>query len=338
MVTQKEVAKKAGVSFITVSRVLNNKGYVKKETREKILKTIEDLDYYTNHIGQALRKKNVKTIGIVIPEPPHVPVHGADFYNMLLAGIDRFIMAHEYDMLLSSYSLNDVRIDYLRLFFQKKVDGLILFLPDMRYLKTSKITENNIPCVIVGERTKDKKISFVDADNFDGMFRITDYLLARGFKKLAFIKGIGFMQCSVDRYRGFLKAMKKHNIAVDPDLIIEGDFTNACGAKAIETLIARKKLPDGILCSNDLMALGVLSHARNAGIRIPEKMSIVGFDDINITEYTDPPLSTIRQPLFEMGYHAAEILFNSIKNPGAPIEQKIFPVELIMRKSIKQSS
>jgi LacI family transcriptional regulator len=333
--TQKEVAKKAGVSFITVSRVLNNKGYVKKETRERILRTIEELGYYTNHIGQALRKKKVKTIGLVIPEPPNSPVHGADFYNMLLQGIDRSLMAHGYDMLLSSYKLNDAGVDYLRLFFQKKVDGLLLFLPDMRYLETEKILKNKIPCVIIGERPSVKNISFIDSDNFDGMFRMTEYVISRGVKRIAFIKGIPFMKCSIDRYNGFVKAMKKHLVEIRDELVLDGDFTSASGARMMKKLLAYARVPDAVICSNDLMALGAMAEAKGAGIKVPGRMSVIGYDDINISGLIDPPLSTVKQPLFEMGYKASEILFGKIKNQGDTIEQEIFPVELVIRKSIK---
>ncbi len=334
MVTQKEVAKKAGVSFITVSRVLNNRGYVRKETREKILKTIEELDYYTNHIGQSLRKKRVKTIGLVIPESPDLQVHGSDYYNMLLQGIDRSVMEHGYDMLLSTCRLGDSRVDYLRLYFQKKVDGLILFLPDARYLKAGKIIKNMIPCVIVGEQPYDKRLDCVDTDNFDGMFRMTEYVISRGLSRIAFVKGIPFRRCSIDRFNGYSKAMRNHRLEICPELVLDGDFTRHSGTVAMRKLLSLRPLPEALVCSNDIMALGALSEAKAADIRIPRDMSIVGFDDINITELTDPPLSTVKQPLFDIGFTASEILFNKIRNPDCAVSEKIFPAELIIRKSI----
>lgn len=334
MVTQLDVAKKAGVSFITVSRVLNNKGYVKKETRDRVLKTIKELNYYTNHIGQALRNKKVNTIGIIIPEPPNVPVHGMEYYNMLMQGIDQFTVSHGYDILLSTYKQNDPEVDYLRLYFLRKVDGLILFIPDMRYLDVNQIEKKNIPCVIIGERPNNKRINFVDAENFEGMFNVTKYLISKGAKNIAFIKGKPHMQNTIDRINGFLSAMKKNNIRVNDSLIFDGDYSLISGINAMKKIILSKKIPDAIICSNDHMALGVLSEAKKANIRIPLDMSLVGFDDITITELTDPPLSTVRQPLFDMGYKASEILFNKIIDNNKASERKIFPVELILRKSI----
>ena len=334
MVTQADVAKKAGVSFITVSRVLNNKNYVKKETKEKVLKAIKELNYYTNHIGQALRKNKVNTIGIVIPEPPNVPVHGMAYYNMLMQGIDRFTIAHGYDILLSTYKQNNPKVDFCRLYFQRKVDGLILFIPDMRYLKINQIEKKNIPCVIIGERPDNFNISYVDANNFDGMYRMTEYLISKGARDIAFIKGKPYMQNSLDRINGFLKAMEKNKIKVPDNNIFAGDYTINSGAEVMKKIILSDKLPNAIICSNDLMALGVLSEAKKAKIKIPEDMSLAGFDDINITELVDPPLATVRQPLYNMGYKASEILYNKILNNEYSGEKVVFPVELVIRKSI----
>ncbi|MBN2531803.1 MAG: LacI family DNA-binding transcriptional regulator [Spirochaetales bacterium] len=334
MVTQVEVAKKAGVSFITVYRVLNNKGYVKKETREKVLKTVKALNYYPNHIGQALRKKKVNTIGIVIPEPPNVPVHGMEYYNMLMQGVDRFAIMHNYDILLSTYKQNDPKADYYRLYFQRKVDGLILFIPDMRCLDMNQIVKKKIPCVIIGERPIDHHISYIDSENFDGMYRVTEYLISRGVKKIAFIMGKPYMRNTIDRVNGFLKAMEKNGLPVPDYYIIKGDYTIISGITAMKKIILYKELPEAIICSNDHMAMGVLSEAKKAKIRIPEDMSLVGFDDINIAALIDPPLSTVRQPLFDMGFKASEILFKKIENPLHDCEIKVFPVELVLRKSI----
>jgi DNA-binding LacI/PurR family transcriptional regulator len=336
MVTQEEVAKKAGVSFITVSRVLNNKTNVKKETREKVLQIIEEMNYHPNFISQALRKSNVKTIGIIIPEPPDVPVHGMEYYNLLLQGIDRSSNDHGYDILISTCRNKDQKVDYLRLFYQRKVDGLILFIPDMNLLKIEKILKNKIPCVIVCERPAGNEVNFIDAENYEGMFRMTEYIIKKGIKNIAFIKGKPFMQNSIDRFNGFCKAMEKHNLPVNNDFVFNGDFTRKGGKDAMEKLVSMKTIPEAILCSNDLTAFGVLSVAKKFGINIPGDMSIIGFDDISISELIDPPLSTIRQPLFEMGKAAFDILYKNIIHPELPPQKKIFPVELIIRKSTRE--
>ncbi len=333
MITQKEVAENAGVSIITVSRVLNNNGYVKDETREKILKAIKELNYYKNHIGQALRNKMVNTLGVIIPEPPMIPVHGMEYYNLLMQGIDRSTMAHKYDILLSTYKQDDPSVDYFRLYFQHKVDGMILFIPDMRRLDIHEIEKKNIPCVIIGERPSGKSISYVDSENFMGIYRATEYLISKGFRDIAFLKGKPFMQNSNDRLDGFLKAMKDNGLEVRGDYLFEGDYTTVAGQKAMKEILSKGKLPDAMICSNDLMAIGVLTESKIENIKIPEDMSLIGFDDISISSFSDPPLTTVRQPLFDMGFTASEFLFNKIKNPGGLQETRILPVELIVRKS-----
>jgi DNA-binding LacI/PurR family transcriptional regulator len=335
MVTQEEVAKKAGVSFITVSRVLNDKGNVKKETRDRILKTIEEMNYHPNLIGQALRKRKVKTIGIIIPEPPDVPVHGMEYYNLLLQGIDRSSINHGYDLLFSTCRQKDQKVDYLRLFYQRKVDGLILFIPDMNILRIDKILKNKIPCVIVSERPAKNEVNFIDTENLEGMFMVTEYLINKGMKNIAFIKGKPLMRNSIDRFKGFKKAMEKNNLKVNDAIIFDGDYTKQSGMDAMEKLISMKMIPEAILCSNDLTALGVLTVSKKFGISIPDQMSVIGYDDISITELIDPPLSTVRQPLFEMGKAAFEMLYNDINHPDIPPQKKIFPVELIIRKSTR---
>jgi LacI family transcriptional regulator len=334
MVTQADVAKEAGVSFITVSRVLNNSGYVKKETREKILKTIKKLNYYPNHIGQSLQKKKVNTIGIVIPEPPNVPVHGMEYYNMLMMGIDRVTVSNNYDMLLSTCNQDDPDVDYFRLYFQRKVDGLILFIPDMRYFDVDRIIKNNIPCVIIGEQPG-QEINYVDADHFNGMYRAVQYIISKGITNICFIKGRPYMQSSIDRINGFKKAMSDNKIQTDDYCIYEGDNSKESGIDCMKKIISKGNIPDAVMCSNDLMAIGALTEAKKANIRIPEDMSLMGFDDISISGLIDPPLSTVRQPLFEMGQEASRILLKKIKNPDMLPVHKIFPVEMITRKSVK---
>jgi LacI family transcriptional regulator len=301
-----------------------------------VIKAVKELHYYPNHIGQALRKKRVNTIGIVIPEPPNTPVHGMEYYNMLMQGIDRFVGARGFDILLSTYRQNDPNVDYYRLYLQRKVDGLIFFIPNMKYLNIRHIVKKKIPCVIIGERPAHSHISYVDAENFQGMYRITEYLIRKGSRDMSFIKGKPGMQNSIDRINGFLKAMENNGIEVPFNHIFEGDYTIASGIAAMKKIILSGKVPEAIICSNDHMAIGALFEAKKAGLRVPDDISIVGFDDINIAALMDPPLSTVKQPLFAMGYKASEILFHTMADPKKIAEQIIFPVEIVIRKSIAQ--
>jgi LacI family transcriptional regulator len=333
MVTQRDVAKKAGVSFITVSRVLNGNGYVKDETREKVSKAIKELNYYTNHIGRALHVKSVNTIGIIIPAPANVTVHATDYYNLLMAGIEKSTMSHNFDLLLSTYGHDGADVDYLRPYYQRKVDGLILITPDLKNPQLKDIPKKNIPCVIIGDRPSRNGISSVDTDNLGGMCRVTEFLIGKGHRDIAFIRGNNLIRNASDRFKGFYDTMKRNGLTIHNHWLYEGDFTPESGRNAIQKMMAGGKLPTALICANDLMALGALSEARSVKIRIPQELAIIGFDGIGMTAFTDPPLSTVRQPLFEMGFTASEILFQKIKDPKQEPEIKIFQVELIERKS-----
>jgi LacI family transcriptional regulator len=339
MVTQQDVAKKAGVSFITVSRVINNNGYVKEETRQRVLDTIKKLNYYPNHIGRALHTKSVNTIGVIIPAPAHVTVHGTDYYNLLMAGIEQSTATNGFDLLLSTYRFEDPQTDYLRLYYQRKVDGLILITPNLKNPQIGDIAQQHIPCVIIGDRPENMAISYVDTDNFRGMQHLTEHLIGNGHRRIAFVKGPGNARNAGDRFDGFLQAMQQNDLPIENDWIFEGDFTPESGRQAMQKILAlrdaspKPPLPSALVCANDLTALGALSEAKNADIKIPEQMALVGFDGIGATALTDPPLTTVSQPLFDIGFTASEMLLNTLKDPLWPQENKIFPVELIRRKS-----
>lgn len=333
MATQSEVAKKAGVSFITVSRVINNKGYVKKETRELVMKAIQELNYYTNHIGRALHMKTVNTLGIAIPVPQREAVHETEYFNQLLAGIESFSMEKQYDMLLSTYRQVQGQTDLLRPFFQKKVDGLILITPDMKNPQMDAIRREKIPCVIIGDRVDDASISFVDSDNNGGIRQVIDYLVLKGHRKIAFLKGTRTARNSLDRYMGFVEAMEDKGLKIRPEWVFEGDFTPLSGHQAIGEIASWKKRPDVLVCSNDLSAIGALAEAKARNIAVPDDMAITGFDSIGLTAYTDPGLTTVYQPLYDMGKAACELLFRKIANPNEMGSSRIFPVKLVERKS-----
>ncbi len=333
MVTQQEVAKKAGVSFITVSRVINGKGYVKQETREKVLQAIKELNYYPNQIGRALHIKSVNTIGVITPAPANTGIHATDYYNLLMAGIEKSTITHNFDLLLSTYRNEDPFADYLRLYFQRKVDGLILITPDLNNPQIKKIQGQNIPCVVIGDRPINNSISYVDSDNYGGMYLVAEYLIGKGHRRIAFVKGDKTSRNARERLKGFQDALKKNGLEAIDGRIFEGDFTPESGRNALTRLLDSGQLPTALICANDLMALGALTEAKNARIKIPEDLALIGFDGIAITAFTDPSLSTVNQPLFEMGFTGAEMLFNKIKEPERPPESKIFPVKLIERKS-----
>jgi DNA-binding LacI/PurR family transcriptional regulator len=333
VVTQTDVAKKAGVSFITVSRVINNNGYVKKETREKVLNAIKDLNYYTNFIGRALNMKSVNTIGVLMPSPNRSTIHTTEYYNLLMAGIEESTMAHGFDLILTTYQQYEPEVDYLRLYYQRKADGLILLTPDLSNVQIEEISLKNLPCVIIGDRPEDETMSFIDSDNFDGMLKATEFVISKGHRDIAYVRGDRLSRNERDRYDGFREALKKHNVPFREDLEIAGSFTIPAGQKAVQYIKNLASKPSVLMCANDHAAFGALSEARSLGIRVPDELAIVGFDGVSLTEYTNPPITTVKQPLFNMGFEASEALFDLLSNPDSKPMRKILPIELIVRGS-----
>ncbi len=334
MVNQRDVAKRAKVSFITVSRVINNKENVKMETRERVLKAIEELNYHPNSLGRALNFNRMNNIGVIVPTVQGVSIHGTHYYNELMIGIELACTAHSYDMQISTQKYNASGFDLLKLYYERKVDGIILVSPPLDSLQFNEIAVNCIPCVAINARFDKYKISYVDNDSKGGIIMATEYLFQKGHQKIAFLKGSPG-QNSQDRFEGFQEAMHRYGIPINPDWVISGDYTVNAGKAALLKILAQGNLPSVILCSNDLMALGVLMEARKSGIKIPDDLSVMGFDGIDAAKYTNPALTTVKQPAEEMGYTATEMLIKQLSSPNYLPEIKVFPVELIPGESIR---
>jgi LacI family transcriptional regulator len=334
MVNQRDVAKRARVSFITVSRVINDKENVKPETRERVLKAIEELNYHPNSLGRALNFNRMNNIGVIIPTEQRVSIHGTHYYNELMIGIEMACTAHSYDMQISTQKYKATGFDLLKLYYERKIDGIILVSPPMDSSQIKEIEVNNIPCVVVNERFDKLKISYVDNDSECGMILATEYLFQKNHHQIAFLKGSPGHN-SRDRFAGFQEAMYRHGIPIVQDWIIQGDYTVKSGKTALQKLLDKGNLPTAILCANDLMALGVFMEAKKSGVKIPDDLSVMGFDGIDAAKYTNPVLTTIKQPVEDMGYAATEMLIQQLNNPNYLPEVKIFPVELIAGESVK---
>ncbi len=336
MVTQSDVARRAQVSFITVSRVVNNKGNVKEDTRERVLKAIEELKYYPNTCGRGLHYNKVNSIGVVMATTKEVNIHGTYYYNELMIGIEQACINNACDMLISMLKqYPGQEFDYLKLYYERKVDGLILVSSKLSKSQVKDIVTRNIPCVVIGERFDKAKISYVDSDNRNGIFTVGEYVIQLGHRKMAFLKGMGSHGHAVDRLNGFNDLIHKYQLNIPKHWILDGNFSVESGRQALRTLLAGDEIPTVILCSNDTMALGVLLEAKEAGVRVPDDLSIIGFDGVDTCRFTNPTLTSIRQPLIEMGNAAANMLFHKVKQPDNSQEIRIFPVELLPGGSLK---
>lgn len=316
MSTIKKVAEEAKVSVATVSRVLNSTGYVNEETRKKVLKVIEELDYKPNSVARSLFKKQSMTIALIVPNITN------PFFPEVARAIEDVLSSKDYTLILCNSDDNaDKEKKYFEVMKQKYVDGVIVVTST---LTPQYIEEKGIPIVAV-DRFIDPNIPCISVNNIEGAKRAVQYLRATGCKKIAHIRGPKHITSAEDRYVGYLSE-------VEDESWFQSDYVK-CGNFNIEqtTAVTKKMLEenpeiDGIFAGNDLMAVGVIKAAVQLGKRIPEDVSIIGFDGINLCKMTNPEITTIAQPIYDIGSVAAQTLLDLIE--GKIVENKHHQLEV----------
>lgn len=328
-VTIEDVAKRAGVSAATVSRVINKSAFVRLETQERVREAIKELDYYLNVFARGLSRNKANIIGLIFPPSPQLA--SASFYKEILYGITTTANAGGYNILLNVEQSGDLKKDYSRLFVQRQVDGLIIVAMPPHLLAKAGIEGNKMPLVLLN--TVLKKASFVDVDNVRGGFEATRHLVNLGHRSIGFINGVAASSNARDRFKGYRQALEEYNIPFKKSLVAAGDFNLYKGYEAMKSLLDINNPPSAVFCANDLMAIGAIQAVIERGLSVPEDVAMVGFDDIDAANYITPPLTTVRQPIFELGKTAVESLLTLInEQPEKPV-QKILKVNLIVRES-----
>jgi LacI family transcriptional regulator len=324
----------AGVSFIIVSRVINNRNNVKDETRVKVLEAIKELNYYPNSLARGLNSNSVNTIAIVVPTAEGVSIHGTEFYNRIIEGVEQACVRARSDIIFPTVKAHGSDYDYLKTYYERKADGMIFIAPDLENPQMDDAVERKIPCIIVTGRLR-QDIPFVDVDNHDSLARAVDYLASRGHVKIGFLKGIFDNQNANDRLLGYRDGMRKHGFPVREEWLLEGSFTEESGRDAFRALLKRDEKPTAILCANDSMAIGFCAEIKAQGYQVPRDFSVIGFDGIIQSAYTEPALTTLRQPLVDIGRNAAEMLMKRMANPEEKLNSVVMHSELVERESVR---
>lgn len=330
--TLKDIAKKANVSVATASLALNNSEKVNHKTYKKVKKIAEELNYTPNARARALVKKATETIGLVIPEVEN------PFFAEMAQSIKNTIKESGYNLILCSTEYkSEEELRYINLFKSGLVDGAIFAcLGDMMEEHNRMIIDlvkNNTPVVFVDREINNYNlIPVIKTDLFEGAYNIATYLIKNGHKK------IGFVGQSAERVKGYKKALTDNDIEINQDLIYYDYLTIEGGYKVGKKIVALNKLPTALICLNDEMAMGVIQSLTSAKINVPGDISVVGIDNIRMSEYYNPSLTTLHIPKKEMGKKAAEVLLKRIKNEELNSDEQliIFPTELIVRKSSKR--
>ena len=330
-----DIAKKAGVSRSTVSRVINGEAYVSDKTRQRVLEIVEAEAFTPNMAARTLVTQRTQMIGIVIPDEfkdvfsNEIPY----YYSALLQGISEAARPHDYAPLLWIGHHDDVEEGYRRLLKNRWMDGLIIVssLKSETMLVTS-LLKNRTPFVLIGRPLKQEgQISYVSIENSTAAEQAVRHLLGAGRTRVGAIVGNVDNADSQDRLTGYKQALKSAGIAVDRDLIVTGQFTRAWGYAAMKRLLSAHV--DGVFAFSDMIALGALDAIREAGLRVPDDISLVGFDDLPAAAQANPPLTTVRQPITQKGARAAALLIERIEKGTGEPAHILLPTQLVIRQS-----
>ncbi len=323
--TIKEIAKKAKVSIATVSRALNNDEKVKPETRNLVKAIADELDYNPNILARNFVKQKSNIIGLVLPDIFD------EFFTEVIKGVEQHCFNEGYyTMVTSSHSKRTTVEAIVDFMSTGLVGGIIMMAPAIGDNIKDLIKKSTVPFVIINGKKDLINTDSINVDNFAGAFKMTEYLINKGYKKIAHITGAKNNADAEERLRGYTEALKKHNIKINKNWIIEGAFTIESGVEGFNIINGLKNRPEVIFAANDMMAIGCYNAARKAGIKIPSEIGIAGFDDIFMSGYLTPRLTTIQVPIYEIGLNAAKLILNRIRNDENIKPQHIkIPVALI---------
>lgn len=330
-VTIKDIAKKANVSVTTVSRVLNNKPDVGDQTRTKILKLIEELNYKPNSVARGLVMQKTHTIGLIIPDISN------PFFPQVARAIEDKAQKSGYSIIFFNTDNHlEKEKKAVELFKSKQVDGLIvsLSLGNEEILKELKAA--NYPVVQIDRSVLSNSYPLVSIDNKNSAYQMVEYMLKKGYKKIAHITGDLKTTTARDRLAGYKKALNDYQVEINEDYIIKGDYTQQLAFEAMQTLLKLKEPPTAVFAANDLSAAGVYKALFAAGLNIPADIAVAGHDDIDIASLLRPELTTMRQPKYSLGEKAVSVLLKMIDNYEAEVEAQILKTKLVIRESVEK--
>jgi LacI family transcriptional regulator len=330
--TIKDVAKKANVSIATVSRILNGQGGYSEKTKFKVLKVIEELGYQPNAVARGLINKRTHTIGVLFPKL------SSSLVTDLLDGIEKAANDNGSSVIVCHTESNGEKtMKYLQLLIEKRVDGIIFASEILKDEYYQFVTKTRMPMILLSTESYAYQVPFVKVNDFHAAYTAAKHLIDKGHTEIGMISGNkDDIIAGIPRIEGFKKALSDHNIPLgSKNIVYSRGFTFPYGVEGLKSLV--KQFPDvtAIFAASDEMAIGALSAAYQMGIKVPDEISVIGYDNLNLAEMSIPPLTTVGQPLSKMGEAAAEMLF-SILETGETPESRIMPHKIIERMSVKE--
>ncbi len=335
--TIKHIAQKAKVSTATVSRVVNNVDLnkVSKATRKRVLQIIDKNKYYPDMVGLSLvtGKKNI--IGFSLPS--HDFLHESFYFSEILRGALMGLNEGNYKLLLLTCDLKGT-MHYLNVIRSKATDGIILVGTMIDDPLIEKVREENIPFVLVSNYTKDREINYVDSDNISGAYSAVEYLIRLGHRRIAVINGSITSRNAMDRFQGYKKALAQYKIGLREEYIKYGNYTYEKAYEFAKELFELKEYPTAIFAAEDAMALAAARAASEKGLRVPQDVSLIGFDNSPTSRFAYPALTSVDHHISQIGYEAAKMLINKIKSKNKMAEaKKIIDTKLVVRESCAEA-
>jgi DNA-binding LacI/PurR family transcriptional regulator len=337
MVTIKDVAKVTGVSPSTVSRVISDNPRISIETKKKVRKAMKEMGYHPNINARNLVAKSTKSIGVILPSSADKALQNP-FFPEILRGIGSVAYDLEYTVTLSSGKTEEeIYTEVNRMVNGSYVDGVILLYSRVNDPVTKFLYERNFPFVIVGKPYEYiNEITHVDNDNFTAGKEITEHLIEQGHEKIAFIGGSKDLFVTIDREAGYEAALEAANIKKHKDYKIHAEFLKSGGSEAVKHLFSLDHPPTGLVVTDDLMSLGVLSMLEESGYSSPEDISLVSFNNVYLSEITRPSLTTVDVNINELGAQSAKALIEKTQDKSEPAKRIIIPHEIIYRDSVSK--
>lgn len=338
-VTIREVAQAAGVSIQTVSNVMHNKPSVHPSLQARVLDAIKQLGYYPSQNAQGLRQGVSLTLGFLVFDPnPRAladPVHGE-----VIAGMNDVARANNYSLLIDTPSIRSEAPGehFLRPFHTNRIDAAVITLSgttDLHNTVVAELADSNVVFALLEREVIGNQAFCLLSTNEAGAYDATHLLIERGRSRIAFIDSTQMWPAVEQRLQGYMRAMRTHGLEVHIQVVSSPDWTVEGGASAMQQLLNQhdRPLPDAIIGGNDLLAVGAMHAIRAAGLYVPDDIAVMGFDDFEFARYTEPALSTVRVPYYDMGRRAAEILINHLQGKTVAERRIVLPTMLILRRS-----
>lgn len=328
MATLADIARRANVSVATVSRALNDSGYVRPEVRERILQIARELNYVPNHMALGLLKNRSQLILLLVPDVTN------PFFAAVTRGVEDALAAQGLQLVVGNTDDNPFKErTYLRRALGHGVDGVIAIVASSAGTDSGHWRQLEVPLVLVDRACEGVEADLVTTNNESGAYQATRHLLSLGHQHVATITGPLRLQTARDRLAGFERAVREFRLPADQAPVVEGDFREEGGYRAMQQLLRRTPRPTAVFAANDVMALGVLAALEEAGLSAPGDVAVAGYDDIPYAVRTRPKLTSVAQPKYEMGAAAAELLLQRLASPGRPVQRAVLEPRLVVRES-----